>query len=136
MNKSFIWLTLFIVLVALVATSCSGGTTSTSVGGAQLELGAEYDDDLYIISPKTTFAPGENFYISFDNNASFDSNVITFQVFIVETDELFGEIIYDDIDPEWTILVTEPLYIDDPGKYNVKAVVNGKVRATQDIIVN
>lgn len=136
MSKRLIWLIVFIALLAFVSTACSGGTTSTSIGGAQLELGTDYDDDLYIVSPKTTFEPGENFYISFDNNAAFDSNEIAFQLVIVETDELFGEIIYDDVDPEWTIIVTEPLYVDEPGKYKVKAVINGNVRATQDIIIN
>ncbi len=136
MSTRFVWLTVFILLVAFATVSCSGGTTSTSIGGAKLELGEDYDDDLYIISPKTTFKTGENFYISFDNNASFDSNLIVFQLIVAETDELFGDIVYDDVDPQWTIIVTEPLYVNDPGKYNVKALVNGKVRATQDIIVN
>jgi hypothetical protein len=135
MSKRLIGLIVIIILVSLFAVSCSGGTTSTSIGGAKIEMGDDYDDDLYIISPRTSFSAGEDFYISFDNNASFDSNSITIQADDTETGEFFGEISYD-VDPEWTILVTEPLNIGEPGKYKFKAIVNGAVRATQDIIIN
>jgi hypothetical protein len=134
MSKRLIWLTVFIILVSLFAVSCSGGTTSTSIGGAKIEMGDDYDDDLYIISPRTSFSAGEDFYISFDNNASFDSNSITIQADDAETVESYGEISYE-VDPEWTILVTEPLNIGEPGKYKFKAVINDTVRATQDIII-
>ena len=135
MSKRLIWLTVFIILVSLFAVSCSGGTTSTSIGGAKIEMGDGYDDDLYIISPRTSFSAGEDFYISFDNNASFDSNSITIQADDAETGEFFGEISYD-VDPEWTIMVTVPVNIGEPGKYKFKAIINGTVRATQDIIIN
>ncbi len=135
MSKRLIGLIVIIILVSLFAVSCSGSTTSSSIGGAKIEMGDDYDDDLYIISPRTSFSAGEDFYISFDNNASFDSNLITIQADDAETDEFYGEITYD-VDPEWTILVTEPLNIGEPGKYKFKAVINGTVRATQDIIIN
>ena len=134
MSKRLVGLIVFVILVALFTVSCSGGTTSTSIGGAKIEMGDDYDDDLYIVSPRTTFAPGEGFYVSFDNNASFDTDSVTIQANDTETDELFGEITYN-VDPEWTIMVTEPINIGEAGKYKFKAIVNGSVRATQDIII-
>jgi hypothetical protein len=135
MSRRFLYLLVFMVVISLVTMSCSGGTTSSSIGGAKIEMGEEYDDDLYIISPKTSFSAGEDFYISFDNNALFESDSVTIQADDTETDEFYGEITYN-VDPEWTIMVTEPLNIGDPGKYKFKAIVDGKVRATQDIIIN
>jgi hypothetical protein len=132
--KRFIWLIVIMVLISLFTVSCSGGTTSTSIGGAKIEMGDDHDDDLYIISPRTSFSPGESFYVSFDNNAPFDSDSVTIQADDTETEELYGEITYN-VDPEWTIMVTEPVNIEEPGKYKFKAIVNGSVRATQDIII-
>ena len=123
-----------IFAVALVAVSCSGGTSSTSIDGAAIQVGAEVDDDLYIVSPKTNLAVGEDFYISFDNNASFGTDFITLLVEESESNEVIEEISYN-VDPEWTIIVTEQLYFPDPGKFKISFIVNEKVRATQEVIV-
>jgi hypothetical protein len=135
MSKRFVYLMAFMILIALFTISCSGGTTSTSTGGAKIELGYDYNDEFYIISPRTSFAAGEDFYVSFNNNEPFDSDSITIQADDTETGEQYGEIIFD-VDPQWTIMVTEPLSIADPGKYKLKAAINGKVRATQDVIID
>ena len=135
MSKRFVYLVAFMILIALFTVSCSGGTTSTSTGGAKIELGYDYNDEFYIVSPRTSFAAGEDFYVSFDNNEPFDSDSITIQADDTETGEQYGEIIFD-VDPQWTIMVTEPLSIADPGKYKLKAAINGKVRATQDVIID
>jgi hypothetical protein len=50
MSKNLKRLAVFMILVSLFAVSCSGGTTSTSIGGAQIEAGDDYDEDLNIIS--------------------------------------------------------------------------------------
>lgn len=123
-----------IFAVALVAVSCSGGTSSTSIDGAAIQVGAEVNDDLYIVSPKTNLSVGEDFYVSFDNNASFESDYITIKIENSESGEVLDEISYN-VDPEWTIIVTEQLYFPDPGKFKISFIVNEKVRATQEIIV-
>ncbi len=123
-----------IIAVALVAVSCSGGTSSTSVGGAGIQVGAEVNDDLYIVSPKTNLAVGEDFHVSFDNNASFGTDYITLKIEHSESGEVLEEVEYN-VDPEWSIVVTEQLYFPDPGKFKISFIVNGKARATQEVIV-
>jgi hypothetical protein len=127
---------LFVVIfaVALLAVSCSGSTSSTSIDGAGIQVGAEVNDDLYIVSPKTNVAVGEDFYISFDNNASIGTGVVTLLVEDSESKEVIEEISYE-VDPEWTIIVTEQLYFPDPGKFKISFIVNDEVRATQEVIV-
>ncbi len=131
-KQSFVLISL--LLMVFILSSCSGGVSSTSVDGANLELGSSHNDELEIVSPKTTFAANENFYVSFDNNASF--NVSSFDLVIENIDSgvVTDEISYN-VDPEWSIVVTDTFFIDVPGKYKFSAVVNGSVRATQEIIV-
>jgi hypothetical protein len=131
-KQSFVLIS--ILLMTLFLVSCSGGVSSTSIDGANLELGSSHNDDLEIVSPKTTFAANEEFYVSFDNNASF--NVSSFDLIIenVDTGVVTDEISFN-IDPEWSIVVTDTFFIEAPGKYKFSAVVNGSVRATQEIIV-
>ena len=123
-----------IIAVALVAVSCSGGTSSTSIDGAAIQVGSEVNDDLYIVSPKTNLAVGEDFYVSFDNNASFGTDYITMKVENSESGEVLEEVEYN-VDPEWTIIVTEQLYFPDPGKFKISFIVSEKARATQEVIV-
>jgi hypothetical protein len=123
-----------IFTVAFLAVSCSGGTSSTSIDGAGIQIGAEVNDDLYIVSPKTNLTVGEEFYVSFDNNASFGTDFITMKVENSESGDVLEEVEYN-VDPEWTIIVTEMLYFPDPGKFKVSFMVNEKVRATQEVIV-
>jgi hypothetical protein len=123
-----------IFAVALLAVSCSGGTSSTSIDGAAIQIGAEANDDLYIVTPKTNLSIGEDFYVSFDNNASFASDYITMKIENSESGEVL-ELIEYNVDPEWTIVVTEMLYFPDPGKFKISFIVNEKVRATQEVIV-
>lgn len=123
-----------IFTVALVAVSCSGGTSSTSIDGAAIQVGAEVNDDLYIVSPKTNLTVGEDFYISFDNNDSFGTDFITLLVEDSESKEVIVEVSYN-VDPAWTIIATELLYIPEPGKFKISFIVSEKVRATQEVIV-
>ena len=123
-----------IFAVALLAVSCSGGTSSTSIDGADIQIGSEVNDNLYIVSPKTNLLVGEDFYVSFDNNALFASDYITMKIENSESGEVLSEVEYN-VDPEWTIVVTEKLYFADLGKFKVSFIVNGKVRATQEVIV-
>ena len=134
MSRRFLWLIVFMVIISLVTMSCSGGTTSTSIDGAKLEVGYEVDDDFRIISPRTHFAIEEDFRISFEMNEPFNADVVVFRIYEAETGELYGEATVN-VDPQYNILATDPVYVEDPGKYNLQAVVNGKVKATQDIII-
>ena len=131
-KQSFVLVAL--LLMALILSSCSGGVSSTSIDGANIELGSSHNDDLEIVSPKTTFAANENFYVSFDNNASFNVSSFDLVVENIDTGVVTDEISYN-IDPEWSIIVTETLFIEVPGKYKFSAIVDGSVRATQEIIV-
>ncbi len=127
---------LFVVIfaVALLAVSCSGGTSSTSIDGAAIQIGAEANDDLYIVTPKTNLSVGENFYISFDNNASFGSDYITLKIENSESGDVL-ELLEYNVDPEWSIVVTEQRFLPEPGKFKVSFIVNEKTRATQEVIV-
>lgn len=134
MFKRYGVLFLAMMAFALLIVSCSDSTSSTSVDGAAIQVGAEVNDNLYIVSPKTNFTVGEDFYISFDNNASFGTDFITLLVEDSESKEVIAELSYE-VDPEWTIIVTEQLYIPNPGKFKVSFIVNDKARATQEVIV-
>ena len=125
---------IFLVLImAFAATSCSGAVTSTSVGGASISTGLEIQDNLTVRSAKNEFAAGEVFYISFDNNASFGTGSITMRVEDTETREIIGEADYN-VEPEWTIMATDGS-LNEPGKYKIIFIVDGKVRASQSVVI-
>ncbi len=129
------FLVAFLVLLTLFTISCSGGVSSTSVGGAEIQIGSEIKDDFYIVSPKTAFSVDEDFYISFDNNAAFDSDFTTLKVEDTETQEIIAQIEYN-VDPEWSVVITEMYSFQEPGKYIISFVVKEKVRASQEVIVS
>lgn len=129
------FLVTFLVLLTLFTISCSGGVSSTSVGGAEVQIGSEIKDDFYIVSPKTAFSVDEDFYISFDNNAAFDSDFTTLKVEDAETQEIIAQIEYN-VDPEWSVVITETYSFQDPGKYKISFVVKEKVRASQEVTVS
>ncbi len=133
MKKRIFILFCLLVAVSLFTLSCSGAVTTTSVDGATVTTGLELNDDLSIRSTKTNFRLDEVFIISFDNNAPFGSNIITMQVEDTDAKEMIGSVDYD-VDPEWAIVTTEGSF-NEPGKYKISFLVNGKVRATQTVII-
>ena len=135
MMKRSGFLVVLLALLTLFAISCSGGVSSTSIGGAEIQIGSEIKDDFYIVSPKTAFSVDEDFYISFDNNAAFDSDFTTLKVEDTETQEIIAQIEYN-VDPEWSVVITEMYSFQEPGKYKISFVVKEKVRASQVVIVS
>ena len=124
----------FIALVVIGLLTDSDTLKSTSVDGARVQLGSTYDDDLKIISPEVTFAVNENFYVSFNNNASFNTSNFTLLVENSGTNEIYAEVVYD-VDPSWSIAVTELVFVPEAGVYKFSCIVDGVVRATQEITV-
>ena len=121
---------LALVFLMLFAVSC---TTSTSVGGASLETGYEINSDYEIVNVNTTFNAGEDFYFSFFNNEDFGSNVVTIQLIDSESDTLLYEFDYQ-VEEDWNILADQ-VFFNDPGKYKIAIIINGKTRATQEVII-
>ncbi len=133
MIRRYGWVVCLAVAMIFVAASCSGATTSTSVGGASVTMGLEVNDNLTIRSSKTSFAVDEVFNVSFDNNSSFGANQVTMRVEDSETREIVGEVDYN-VDPEWTIMATDGS-LTDPGKYKISFIIDGRVRASQQVII-
>ena len=129
MTKKLIIL-LFIILMVGATVAC---TASTSVGGASIETGYEINDNFGIKSTKTTFAAGEEFYFSFNNSKQFDSDVLQLQLSNSESDEILLEHNYE-VESAWDTLA-DTIWFNDPGKYKISCLINGKVRATQEVIV-
>jgi len=129
MAKKMMLLSLFVVLTGLMI-SC---TTSTSVGGASLETGYQIDDDYSIISTSTKFKAGEYFYFSFFNNDDFGSETITLQLIDSDSNELLFTTDYK-VQEEWNMLADE-VFFNQPGKYKIVVLINGKTRATQEVII-
>ncbi len=125
----------FIALVVIGLLTDSDTLKSTSVDGARVQLGYEIDDDLHIVSPVVTFEVNEHFYVSFNNNAPFDTSNFTLLVENSETNEIYGEIVYD-VEPSWTIAVTELFFVPEAGAYKFSCIVDGVVRASQEVTVS
>jgi len=129
MKKIFLLVSVMI-LTAFVLTSC---TTSTSVGGASIETGSAINNDYEIVSTSNTFSAGEEFYYSFFNNNDFNSNIVTLRLTDTQNDEILFEHNYD-VEPTWNILA-DTIWFSDPGKYKITLIIDGKVRATQEVII-
>lgn len=130
MMKKYLLSISLMIIAALVLTSC---TTSTSVGGASIETGSAIDSDFEIVSPSSTFPPGEEFYFSFFNYDDFNSNIVTLRLTDTSNDEIMLEYEYD-VNPEWNIMA-DAIWFSDPGKYKISLIINGQVRATQEVII-
>ncbi len=123
------WL-ICLLFISLFSVSC---TTSTSVGGAAIETGYNINDNFEVVSATTTFEAGEDFYFSFSNNAPFGSDAITLQLLDGESKDVLFELDYE-VEPEWNILA-DVIYFNTPGKYKIVFLIDGKTRATQDVII-
>jgi hypothetical protein len=129
MINKLILLSLLIVLAGSMI-SC---TTSTSVGGATLETGYQIDNDFSIISTSTNFNAGEYFYYSFFNNDDFGSETVTLQLIDSDSNELLFTTDYN-VQEDWNIIADEVIF-NQPGKYKIAILINGKTRATQEVII-
>ena len=126
---------LVLVLVfALAIAGCDDVTTSSSVGGASLVFGLEIDEStLEIPETSTTFAPGQEIYYVFNNNAAFGSNQLTIQLVNTDTKEILLEQSYD-VGADNSIYANT-VGFNNPGKYKVEMLIDGKTRAQQELII-
>jgi predicted small secreted protein len=129
MKKRICWI-IIMVAVAFLASSC---TTSTSVGGASLETGYDIDSSHAIVTTSNTFPAGDEFYYSFYNGSKFGSNVVTLKLIDSESNEVLLEYDYD-VDPNWDIMA-DTTWFNEPGKYKIVILIDGKTRATQEVII-
>lgn len=133
MKKRLLVLILVLGLLGLMA-GCDNTTTGTSVGGAELIFGTERDDKtLEIKNPGTTFKAGEAFYYVLKNNEAFGSDKLTIRLENAATGENMLEQSYD-------VTADNSLYsntvgFNNPGKYRVLLIIDGKTRAQQEVII-
>ncbi len=133
MRGRYALLILALLILSLFITGCQGGVTGTSVGGADIEMGLDVDDDLNIVSPQTTFSAGEVFYVAFDNNASFEAEQI---LMVIEESGSENVVLEEplEVDPMWDMLAIDVM-LPDPARYKISFIVEDTVRATQEVIV-
>lgn len=141
MLKQKAWLLIFLIPIVLVCASCDRDREepveripeSTSEGGALLETGYELDDDNRIVEPQNNFNVNEDFYFSFYNNGSFGVDRVTVELINRDTDEVAAENSYQ-VDPEWDT-VFDMIWFGQPGMYRIAVEVGGRVRASQEVII-
>lgn len=129
-------LSIVIVMLALilVGVGCDNTTTSSSVGGASLVFGLEINEStLEIAQPSTTFAPKQEIYYVFNNNQAFGSNQLTIQLVNAADDKVLLEQSYD-VGADNSIYANT-VGFNNPGKYKVKMLIDGKTRAQQELII-
>ena len=118
----------------LVTVGCDPTTTSSSKGGASLVFGLELDEaTLEIAQPSTTFAPKQEIYYVFNKNHAFGSNQLTIQLVNAADDKVLLEQSYD-VGADNSIYANT-VGFNDPGKYKVKMLIDGKTRAQQELII-
>ncbi len=128
--KKLLCLACILAAAAMLITSC---TTGTSVGGASIETGYEVNNDFEIVSTSNTFPAGDEFYYSFYNGSKFGSGTITLKLIDSESSETLLDHDYE-VEPEWSILA-DTIWFNEPGKYKISISIDGKVRATQEVII-
>ena len=128
---SLIFLMLALLLTAI---GCDSTTTSSSVDGASLVFGLKIDQKtLEIAEPSTTFKAQQEIYYTFNNNEAFGSDKLTIQLKNTATDEVLLEQSYD-VSADNSIYANT-VGFNNPGKYKVLMLINGKTRAQQELII-
>ena len=125
----------FLILAMLtMGIGCDNTTTSSSADGASLVFGLELDQKtLEIAQPATTFKPQQEIYYTFNNNEAFGSDKLTIQLKNSANDELLLEQSYD-VSAENSIYANT-VGFNNPGKYKVLMLIDGKTRAQQELII-
>lgn len=121
----------FMVLIAFFLTSC---TFSTSVGGASIEFGKSRNEKTLELGDKsTTFKTGEHFFYVFNNGSSFKSSTLTIQLLDSNTKNVL--LTHDYQVNKDNGSYSDEIWFESPGKYSVKFLIDGKIRATQEVII-
>ena len=127
-----------LTLIALTLAAC---TFSTSVGGASVEFGrsrnaqgfCRNDKTLELGDKSTTFKPGEHFIYVFKNGSSFNSSTLTIQLSDSATKEVI--LTHDYQVNKDNDAYSDKIWFEAPGKYTVQFLIDGKARATQEVII-
>jgi hypothetical protein len=120
-----------LTLIALTLAAC---TFSTSVGGASVEFGRSRNDKTLELGDKsTTFKPGEHFIYVFKNGSSFNSSTLTIQLSDSATKEII--LTHDYQVNKDNDAYSDKIWFEAPGKYTVQFLIDGKARATQEVII-
>lgn len=129
--KRSLCLGLALTLIALTLAAC---TFSTSVGGASVEFGRSRNDKTLELGDKsTTFKPGEHFIYVFKNGSSFNSSTLTIQLSDSATKEVI--LTHDYQVNKDNDAYSDKIWFEAPGKYTVQFLIDGKARATQEVII-
>ncbi len=155
------WLLLFTVLVVAFFVALAAGSSTDwewSLGGtdeeteepaaededaevdreeaasdAQIQTGLEIDDELAVLSPQSAFAPNEDFWVSYESNASFGTDQVT----VLIEDNADGETILQDkqeVEPDWNVLAVS-VWISDPGQYTISVMDADRVLANHQVVI-
>lgn len=125
---------IFLMLVlAMFGVGCNT-TTSSSVGGASLTFGLQLDQKtLEIAQPSTTFKAKQEIYYVFNNNQAFGSDKLTIQLKNADSDKVILEQSYD-VGSDNSIYANT-VGFNNPGKYKVLLIIDGKTRAQQELVI-
>lgn len=129
-------LSLLVLMLALllVIAGCDDTTKSSSVGDASLVFGLELDEStLEIPNPNTVFPVMQDIYYVFTNNAPFGNNQLTIQLLDTSNNEVLLEQPYE-VNPENGVYANI-IGFNNPGKYKVLLIIDGKTRAQQELII-
>ncbi len=140
MKKYCIYLSV-LVLVALFGAACEDEEVveaepleSSSVGGAELETGYDFDEDeLEIIDVQTTFEPNRDFYFMFSNNQPIGEDSVVVELIDAADDQVLAEENYDT--EEETEKVYDKIWFSRPGRYKIVVHVGDEERAMQELII-
>lgn len=139
MNKRNAIILTVTIAALLMLTSCNEEEEqmrtpgSTSVGGAVILTGVEIDDEWEIVEPQVYFSANEEFYFHFHNNMPFDTEQVAIQLIDNRNDEILAENNYE-VNPEESLLV-DMIWFGKEGMYTLKAIVDGEVRATREVLI-
>ncbi|MBW6463481.1 MAG: hypothetical protein ACNA7Z_02335 [Dethiobacteria bacterium] len=134
MIRRYSILTVIILVLFLFCISCSeDGPVNVSVDGALVETGLEVDQDYRIVSTRTDFTAGQDFYFYFFNNQPFGSDRLTVQLVDGRNEKVLAEHTYE-VDPLDESL-TDGIYFDNTGTYYITVRIDGIVRASREVTI-
>lgn len=129
--KRFLSLSLMLSLIALFLAAC---TLSTSVGGASIEFGKSRNDKTLELNDKSTaFKANEHFIYVFKNGASFNSATLTIQLSDSATKKVL--LTHDYQVSKDDNAYSDEIWFESTGKYTVTFIIDGKARASQEVII-
>jgi len=139
--KRFCILLSVLVLVLLFGAACEEEEVveeepleSSSVGGAELETGYDFDEDeLEITDVQTTFEPNRDFYFMFINNQPIGDDSVVVELIDSADDQVLAEEDYDT--EEETEKVYDKIWFSRPGRYKIVVHVGDEERAMQEVII-